>query len=158
MVIDSWGKKKVLRQVAFKKRFIGFGRQVALRNRFIGFVRQVAFKKRFIAFGRQPLKIGLQGLVGTQPLKIGLQHLVGTQPLKIGLQHLVLRIKFFPGFVFGSSLIGNERQQQQSLFPPPSCLHQIQFPSPPALLHSFLTIFVSWKLCFLLLCGSVYYI
>ena len=145
MVIDSWGKKKVLRQVAFKKRFIGFGRQVALRNRFIGFVRQVAFKKRFIAFGRQPLKIGLQGLVGTQPLKIGLQH-------------LVLRIKLFPGFVFGSSLIGNERQQQQSLFPPPSCLHQIQFPSPPALLHSFLTIFVSWKLCFLLLCGSVYYI
>ena len=52
MVIDSWGKKKVLRQVAFKKRFIGFGRQVALRNRFIGFVRQVAFKKRFIGFGR----------------------------------------------------------------------------------------------------------
>ena len=145
MVIDSWGKKKVLRQVAFKKRFIGFGRQVALRNRFIGFVRQVAFKKRFIAFGRQPLKIGLQCLVGTQPLKIGLQH-------------LVLRIKLFPGFVFGSSLIGNERQQQQSLFPPPSCLHQIQFPSPPALLHSFLTMFVSWKLCFLLLCGSVSYI
>ena len=145
MVIDSWGKKKVLRQVAFKKRFIGFGRQVALRNRFIGFVRQVAFKKRFIAFGRQPLKIGLQGLVGTQPLKKGLQH-------------LVLRIKLFPGLVFGSSLIGNDRQQRQSLFPPPSCLHQIQFPSPPALLHSFLTIFVSWKLCFLLLCGSVYYI